>query len=69
MPEIASMREDFPALCQPMTAMAGISISTSALGHGSLATDKEHRKSYVPKSADPIEKLEHPLPSGSILWV
>jgi hypothetical protein len=33
-PEIASMREDFPALCQPMTAIAGTSRSTSALQHG-----------------------------------
>jgi len=31
MPEIASMSDDFPALCQPMTAMEGISRSTSAL--------------------------------------
>lgn len=31
MPEIASIREDFPALCQPMAAIAGISRSTSSL--------------------------------------
>jgi len=31
MPEIASIREDFPALCHPIAAIAGISRSTSTL--------------------------------------
>jgi hypothetical protein len=64
MPEIASMREDFPALCQPMTAMAGMSSSTSALQHRYATSGKELRQRYAPKSAHMSEKLKHGLASG-----
>ena len=71
MPEIASMSEDFPALCQPITAMEGMSRSTSALQDGlvSCGKDSEPGQGYAPKGTHSSEKLEHASPSGSILWV
>ena len=68
-PEIASMREDFPALCQPMAAIAGISRSTSTLQHRYVTSGKKPGQRYAPKSMHAVKKLEHGLPSGCILWV
>jgi hypothetical protein len=71
MPEIASIREDFPALCQPMAAIVGMSRSASTLWD--IITIKLQRtktpEGYAPKSMHTVEKLEHCLLSGCILWV
>ena len=69
MPEIASMSEDFPALCQPITAMEGMSRSTSALQHGLVSCGKKLGWRYGPKGTHSSQKLEHAFPSGRILWV
>ena len=68
-PEIASTREDFPALCQPMTTIAGISRSTSALRHGFMIADEEPEQRDAPNGTHTSKELEHALPSGSILRV
>jgi hypothetical protein len=70
MPENASMREDFPALCHPMTAMAGISRSTSALvRYEPMITGgkTEQTRRDVPDSANASKKLEHALSSLGVL--
>jgi hypothetical protein len=68
MPEIASMREDFSALCHPMTAMAGISRSTSALvQYEPMITGGKPEQRDAPDSANASKKLEHALPSRSVL--
>ena len=69
MPEIASMSEDFPALCQPITAMEGMSRSTSALQDGLVSCGKELGERYAPEGTHSSEKVEHASPSGGILWV
>jgi len=69
MPEIASMSEDLSALCQPITAMEGMSRSTSALQDGFVSCGKELGQRYAPKGTHSSEKLEHAFPSGSTLWV
>lgn len=68
MPEIASTREDFLALRHPMTAMAGISRSTSALvQYEPMITDGKPEQRDAPNSADASKKLEHELSSRSVL--
>jgi hypothetical protein len=71
MPEIASMREDFPALCHPMTAMAGISRSTSALVQREpMITGGKPGQRDAPDIANASKKLEHALSSSSVLlWI
>jgi hypothetical protein len=64
MPEIASMREDFSALCHLMTTMAGISRYTSALvQYEPMITDGRPDQGDAPDSVNASKKLEHALSS------
>ena len=68
-PDIASMREDFPALCQPMAAIAGISTSTSTLERGSVTSNREPEGRYAPNVAHASEEVEHLPPSSGMLRI
>lgn len=70
MPEIVSIREDLPALCHPMTAMAGISRSTSALvQYNPMIIDRQPEQRDAPDCAHARKKLDHMLSSRSVLWI
>lgn len=68
MPEIASIREDFPALCQPITAIVGMSKLTSTLQYEFVTSGKEPESRYAPESIHASEKFEHGFSSCSIQW-
>lgn len=70
-PDIASMREDFPALCQPMATIAGISTSTSTLQRerGFMIDSRERENRYVPKGTHLCNEIEQILLLSGILTV
>jgi hypothetical protein len=68
-PDIASMREDFPALCQPMAAIAGMSTSTSTLQRRYIADTRKLEDRYAPKGTNFCEEVEQILPSSRVLTV
>jgi hypothetical protein len=65
MPEIASISEDFPALCQPMAAIAGISRSTSTL-EDRFVIKRQRTKTEVRTQEHAYERETRTLPFSGL---
>jgi len=68
MPDMDSMREDFPALWEPMTAIWGRSISTWTLYSQELAS-RPKDKSETRTTVQLVDQVQHPSSAMTELWV
>jgi hypothetical protein len=72
MPEIDSMSEDFPALCEPSTAMTGMSRSRWALGEGRKEVSRGSEWGLLwtsPRRAKAIDCVKHAALLSNILGI
>ena len=65
-PDIDSIKDDFPALCEPMTAITGRSISVPTL-HGNENTSQRWEAWYdLPSCAHPVDDFQDLSPIGTL---
>ena len=65
-PDIDSIKDDFPALCEPMTAITGRSISVPTL-HGNENTSQRWEAWYdLPCCAHSVDDFQDLSPIGTL---